>query len=74
MNEVVKFLSFYVDEISKAMDLNGSIAQDFNIRERQLPIFGSLGKGGFVENVLDETNLSAIELKLDFETDKKCYC
>lgn len=74
MNEVVKYLSFYVEEINKVMSYNGSISQDFRIKERQLPIFGSIGKGGFVENVLDETNLSAIELKLTFNTRKKCYC
>jgi hypothetical protein len=74
MSEVVNYLSYYVEEIDKVLDLNPVISQEYSVRQRQLPIFGSLGKGGFIENVLDETNLSAIELKLNFDTEKKCYC
>jgi hypothetical protein len=74
MSEVVKYLSFYSYAIESAMDWNPSIGDEFTINEKQLPIFGSLGKGGFVQNILDETNLSAIEMKMSFKTDKICYC
>lgn len=74
MEEVVKYLVFYKEEIAKVMNLNDVFNRKFSIAEKQLPIFGSIGKSGFTANILDETNLSAIELKLAFKTEKKCYC
>ena len=74
MTEVVRYLSRYAEAIRMAIKSNYIFSEDLSYSEKQLPIFGSLGKSGFVENVLDETNLSAIELKLTFNTEKECYC
>lgn len=75
MQEVVAYLSEYSEAISKAIESNRAVfAQEFTCTEMQMPIFGRLGSDGFVENILDKTNMSAIEIELDVRTSIKCKC
>lgn len=75
MRMVVSHLDEYVEAVVKAVDGNRSIfAREFTYRKRQLPIFGRTDKDGFRSNILDQTNLSAIELELDVQTSVKCKC
>lgn len=74
MREVVAYLDEYADAVIKAIEFNGVFGQEFTWTKRQLPLFGRLDSKGFVKNILDGTNMSAIELELDVTTSKKCKC
>lgn len=74
MREVVTYLSSYAEAVTEAIENNGLFSSIFTTKERQFPIFGRLNRDGFVENILDETELSGLELNLNLNTSIKCKC
>lgn len=74
MREVISFIDSYVDEVLIVVEQNGIFRDEFTFKKRPLPIFGRLDREGFKENILDETNLSAIELELNVSTYIQCKC
>lgn len=73
MREVVSHLSEYVDAVLEAIKVNG-VFDELSWTQRPLPIFGRLDANGFVSNILDDTNMSAIELDIDVNMSIKCKC
>lgn len=74
MRDVVAPLQEYVDEVLSVIRKNGFFGKEFSWTSRPLPKFGRLDRDGFVSNILDDTNMSAIELELDVNTSEKCKC
>lgn len=74
MREVVTYLSYYAEAVTEAIENNGLFSDIFTTQERQFPIFGRLTRDGFVENILDETELSGLEMSLNLNTSIKCKC
>lgn len=75
MSMVVSYLDEYVEAVVKAIEGNRAVfSQEFSVDKRPFPIFGRLDREGFTQNVLDDTNMSAIEVEIDVRTSQKCKC
>lgn len=75
MSMVVTYLDEYIDAVVKAIEGNRAVfGQEFSVDRRPFPIFGRLDAKGFTQNVLDGTNLSAIEVEIDVQMSFKCKC
>lgn len=74
LDEVVKHIEPYVNRFIKVLDYNGLFSHLYTYEIMPLTRFANMDKKGYLRNILDETQLSAIELRLSFNSELKCEC
>lgn len=72
MENVIRYIDDFATRFVQAMTLNGKFNHNVDYDLLPLVKFANTSDKGFMENILDATQLSAIELDLTFQTEIYC--